>query len=153
HFENQKELQSKIMTAMAYPLLIMLVALGVVLLCVFVLLPRLETMLTSLGGQMPVSTRILMAGSEFGIAYGVYIVVGVVLAALAWWQWKRTPAGSLTWDRFVLRLPIIGKFLRTADVLQMSQTMSVLLENGVTTVEALRMTENVIANDAIRLGF
>jgi general secretion pathway protein F len=50
-------------------------------------------------------------------------------------------------------VPIIGKFLRTADVLQMSQTMSVLLENGVTTVEALRMTENVIANDAIRASF
>ncbi len=153
HFENQKELQSKIMTAMAYPVLIMLVALGVVFLCVFVLLPRLETMLTSLGGQMPLSTRILMAGSEMAIAYGIYVAVGVVLAGLAWWQWKRTPAGSLSWDRFILRIPIIGKFLRTADVLQMSQTMSVLLENGVTTVEALRMTENVIANDAIRVGF
>lgn len=153
HFEDQKELQGKIATAMAYPILIMVVAVGVVFLCVFVLLPRLETMLTSLGGQLPVSTRILMTGSDLAIAYGVYVIVALVLAALAWWQWRRTPAGSLKWDRFILRIPIIGKFLRTADVLQMSQTMSVLLENGVTTVEALKMTENVIANDAIRAGF
>jgi general secretion pathway protein F len=153
HFEDQKELQNKITTAMAYPALIMLVAVGVVLLCVFVLLPRLDTMLSSLGGQMPLSTRILMAGSDFALAYGLFILVGLVLAGLAWWQWKKTPAGSMAWDTFILRVPIVGNFLRTADVLQMSQTMSVLLENGVTTVEALRMTENVIANERIRASF
>lgn len=153
HFEDQKELRSKIATAMAYPALIMLVAVGVVLLCVFVLLPRLETMLSSMGGQLPTSTRILMAGSDFLVAYGVYIVVALVLAALAWWQWVRTPAGELAWSQFILKVPIAGKFLRSADVLQISQTMSVLLENGVTTLEALKMTENVIGNRAIRESF
>jgi len=153
HFEDQKDLQNKIVTAMAYPALIMVVAVGVVLLCVFVLLPRLETMLASLGGNMPLSTQILMTASDWAIAYGVFVLVGLVLATLAWWQWRKTPSGSLAWDRFILKVPVLGKFLRTADVLQMSQTMSVLLENGVTTVEALRMTENVIANDAIRGAF
>src|SRR5690606_14572448 len=112
---DQKDLQNKVVTAMAYPALIMVVAVGVVFLCVFVLLPRLETMLASLGGQMPISTRILMAGSDFAIAYGIYFLIGTVLAVLAWWQWRRTPAGSLAWDKFTLKVPILGKFYRTAD--------------------------------------
>lgn len=153
HFEEQKDLQSKIVTAMAYPLLIFVVAIGVVLFAVFVLLPRLETMLSSLGGDLPASTRILMSTSDFAIAYGAYIVAGIVLLALSLWQWKRTPGGGLAFDRFVLKVPVLGKFLRTADVLQISQTMGVLLENGVTTVEALRMTQNVIGNKAIRNSF
>lgn len=153
HFEEQKDLQAKIVTAMAYPALILVVAVGVVLFSVFVLLPRLETMLTSLGGDLPTSTRILMGTSEVAIAYGVYGLIGLGLVALSWWQWKRTPSGGLTWDRLTLKVPVVGKFLRTADVLQISQTMSVLLENGVTTVEALRMTQNVIGNKAIRSSF
>lgn len=153
HFEEQKELQGKVVTAMAYPVLILVVATGVVLFSVFVLLPRLETMLASLGGDLPASTRILMGTSEAMIAYGVYILAGLALLGLSWWQWRRTASGALAWDRFILKLPIIGKFLRTADVLQISQTMGVLLENGVTTVEALRMTQNVIKNRAIRESF
>jgi general secretion pathway protein F len=153
HFEEQKDLQAKIVTAMAYPILILIVAAGVVLFSVFVLLPRLETMLASLGGELPTSTRILMGTSEMLIAYGVHVLIGLALAAAAWWQWRRTPGGALNWDRFILKLPVVGKFLRTADVLQISQTMGVLLENGVTTVEALRMTQNVISNRAIRDSF
>ncbi len=153
HFEEQKELQSKIVTAMAYPILILVVAGGVVLFSVFVLLPRLETMLKSLGGDLPASTQLLIGTSQVLIQYGPYMIVGFVLLALAWWQWRRTPSGGLQWDRFILRLPVIGKFLQTADVLQISQTMGVLLENGVTTVEALRMTQNVIHNRAIREAF
>lgn len=153
YFEEQKDLRNKIVTAMAYPILIMVVAVAVVLLSVFVLLPRLETMLSSLGGQMPLSTRILMGGSEMLISYGLFILAAVALIAVSWWQWRKTPAGALAWDAFLLRVPIVGKFLRNADVLQMSQTMSVLLENGVTTIEALKMTQNVIANRSIRASF
>lgn len=153
HFEEQKDLQAKVVTAMAYPLLIFVVAIGVVLFSVFVLLPRLETMLASLGGDLPTSTRILMGTSEMAIAYGLYFLAGLALVSAGWWQWKRSPKGSLSWDRFILKLPVAGRFLRTADVLQISQTMGVLLENGVTTVEALRMTQNVIRNKAIRDSF
>lgn len=153
HFEEQKDLQAKIVTAMAYPVLIMVVATGVVLFSVFVLLPRLETMLASLGGDLPTSTRILVGSAEALIAHGVYVLAGMGVIGLGWWQWRRTPAGALTWDKFILKLPVVGKFLRTADVQQISQTLSVLLENGVTTVEALRMTQNVISNRAIRFSF
>jgi general secretion pathway protein F len=153
HFEEQKDLQAKIVTAMAYPVLILVVATGVVLFSVFVLLPRLETMLASLGGELPASTRILVGSSEMLIAYGLYMLGAMALIAAAWWQWRRTPQGALNWDKFTLKLPVAGKFLRTADVLQISQTMGVLLENGITTVEALRMTQNVISNRAIRESF
>ncbi|HLS28844.1 MAG TPA: type II secretion system F family protein [Opitutales bacterium] len=153
HFEEQKELQSKVTTAMAYPILILVVAFGVVLFSVFVLLPRLETMLESLGGDLPASTLALMAASNLLISYGLYVIVGIVLVGLSWWQWKRTEKGALAWDRLMLKVPILGNFLRTVDVLQISQTMSVLLENGVTTVETLRMTQNVIKNRAIRESF
>ena len=153
YFEEQKELKNKIVAALAYPILLLFVACGVVLFSVFFLLPRLEGMLTALGGQMPTSTRMLVTGADFLVQYGLLILGGIALALLGWWQWIRTESGSLTWDKICLRIPVFGKFLLTSDVLQISQTMSVLLENGVTTIETLRMTENVINNGAIRLSF
>lgn len=153
HFTEQKELRQKLTTALAYPLFICLVAIGVILFFIFFLLPRLQTLLSSLGGKLPLSTQILVGLSNFLLHYGVLVIIAGVLAVGLFWRWRSTEAGRVTTDAWLLRLPLSGSFLINSTIHNFSQTLAVLLENGVTTAEALRMTERTITHRTLRTAF
>lgn len=153
HFTEQRELRQKLTAALAYPVFICLVAIGVILFFIFFLMPRLQTLLGSLGGKLPLPTQILVGLSHFLISYGVLVVIAVALAAAMFWQWRRTAAGRAATDAWLLRLPFVGPFVTSSTVLNFSQTLAVLLENGVTTAEALRMTERTITHRTLRRAF
>jgi type II secretory pathway component PulF len=153
HFGDQRDLRQKVTAALAYPVFICFVAVGVILFFIFFLMPRLQTLLGSLGGKLPVPTQILVGLSHFLISYGVLVVIGAIIGIGAFWQWRRTEAGRAVTDAWLLRLPFSGRFLTSATVLNFSQTLAVLLENGVTTAEALRMTERTITHRTLRQAF
>ena len=153
HFTEQNELRQKLLTAMAYPVFICLVAFGVILFFIFGLLPKLELLLSSLGGKLPRATQFLIDTSHFLISYGWMLGTGLVFAAIAFWRWRATEAGRVVTDAWILRLPLAGPFAASATVMNFSQTLAVLLENGITTAEALRMTERVIGNRTHRAAF
>ena len=153
HLQEQKELRQKILTSLAYPAFMMFVAGGVILFFMLFLLPRLQTLLKSLGGELPTSTRLLLGLSDFGLKYGIFVIAGLAFGAVAFWRWRQTEPGRLQTDAWALRLPIIGPFSISQTVLAFSQTLSVLLENGITTSEALRMTERQIQNRVHRAAF
>lgn len=153
HLQEQKELRQKVLSALAYPAFMMLVAGGVIIFFMVFLLPRLQTLLKSLGGELPFSTKLLLGISEFGLKYGVFVIAGLAFGAVAFWRWRATEAGRLQTDAWALKLPLIGPFSVSQTVLSFSQTLSVLLENGITTSEALRMTERQIGNRVHRAAF
>jgi general secretion pathway protein F len=153
HLQEQKELRQKILGALAYPVFMMCVAGGVILFFMMFLLPRLQTLLQSLGGELPTSTRILLGVSDFGLKYGLLVIAALVFGAIAFWRWRATEDGRLQTDAWALRLPLLGPFSVAQTVLAFSQTLSVLLENGITTAEALRMTERQIQNRVHRRAF
>ncbi len=153
HLQDQKELRQKILTSLAYPAFMMAVAGGVILFFMLFLLPRLQTLLKSLGGELPTSTRLLLGLSDFGLKYGIFVIAGLAFGAVAFWRWRQTEPGRLQTDAWALRVPILGPFSVSQTVLAFSQTLSVLLENGITTSEALRMTERQIQNRVHRAAF
>ncbi len=153
HLTEQKELRRKLLAAMAYPVLIGVIATGVILFFLFFLLPRLQALFTSLHGKMPVSTQLLISLSDFVIHYGVFVLAALIFAGVSFWRWRTTDAGRETSDGWLLRLPLLGPFLVSRTVFSFSQTLSVLLENGITAAEALRMTERQIQNRVHRRAF
>ena len=153
HLTEQRELRRQIATALAYPTFMMVVAGLVILFFLFFLLPRLETLLNALGGELPTSTQILVGLSDFALRYGWFLAIGGVFAALSFWRWRASETGRTVTDAWALRLPIAAPFQVGQTVLAFSQTLSVLLENGITTAEALRMTERQIQNRVHRAAF
>lgn len=153
HLTEQRELRRQLLTALAYPALMVVVAGGVILFFLFFLLPRLQTLLTSLRGKMPPSTSLLIGLSQFAIHYGVLVVIGLIFAAISFWRWRATEAGRVATDAWLLKLPLLGPFAVARTILSFSQTLSVLLENGITAAEALRMTEKQIDNRVHRAAF
>jgi len=153
HLNEQREIRRQLLTAMAYPTFMVVVAGGVILFFLFFLMPRLQTLLTSMHGKMPASTSLLIGASEFLLRYGLLILIAAVFAAVSFWRWRATEAGRAATDAWMLRLPLIGPFAVSRTVLSFSQTLSVLLENGITAAEALRMTEKQIDNRVHRAAF
>lgn len=153
HFTEQKALRQRLTAALAYPVFICVVALGLILFFIFYLLPRLQTLLVSLGGQLPFSTRVLVGLSHFLVTYGLLGVGALVIGAVFFWRWQQQPAGRATLDAWLLKLPFAGPFLINSTILNFSQTLAVLLENGVTTAEALRMTERTLTHTTLQRAF
>jgi type II secretory pathway component PulF len=153
HLTEQKELRRKVLAAMAYPILIMVIAGCVILFFLFFLLPRLQSLFTSLHGKMPASTQLLINVSTFLLHYGVFIAIAAVFVGVSFWRWRATEAGRERTDGWLLRLPVVGPFVVARTMHAFSQTLSVLLENGITAAEALRMTERQIQNRVHRRAF
>jgi len=153
HLAEQKELKRQFVAALAYPIFMTIVAGGVILFFLFVLLPRLMVLLNSLGGDLPASTQLLVSVSNFLLAYGLFGIGGAVFLAISFWRWRATAIGRVTSDSWLLKLPLVGAFATHQTVLSISQTLSVLLENGITTAEALRMTERQVGNRVHRAAF
>jgi type II secretory pathway component PulF len=154
HLTEQRELRRQLLTALAYPTFMVAVACGVILFFITFLLPRLKTLLSSLGGKMPAATSLLISMSEFATSlYGIAVLVAIVVGLSSFLGWRQTAAGRAATDAWLLRLPLVGPFIVSQTVLAFAQTLSVLLENGITAAEALRMTEKQIANTVHREAF
>jgi general secretion pathway protein F len=153
HLTEQRELRRQFLAAMAYPVFMLFVACGVILFFLFFLLPRLQGLLTSLGGKLPISTQILVGLSDFALRYGIIVAGALVFGAITFWRWRATATGREATDSWLLKLPLFGPFAISQTVLAFSQTLSVLLENGITTAEALKMTGRQITNVIHRRAF
>jgi type II secretory pathway component PulF len=150
---EQRELRTALLTALAYPAVIIIAAFGVVMFFLFFLLPRLQSLLTSLGGKMPLSTRILIVFANFTLHYGIFVAIAAAIGLVSLWRWRVTEVGREKSDAWLLKLPGIGPFIVSQTVLDFSQTLGVLLQNGITSAEALRMTERQIGNRVHRRAF
>jgi len=153
HLTEQKEMRIALLTAMAYPLLIVFVSFMVILFFLFFLLPRLQTLMQSLGGKMPLSTRVLIGLANFTLHYGIFVALAAAVGLVMLWRWRASEAGREKSDAWLLKMPIIGPFIISQTVLEFSQTLGVLLQNGITAADALRMTGRQIGNRVHRKAF
>lgn len=147
---NQREdLQKKIRSAMAYPILICFVALGVVGLFLFFLLPRIQGMIDSLGGELNFFARVMIGLSGFALKEGPFVVVGLILLSVGYMQWRKTEKGRITSDRLLLKVPLLKHLYYNSDICRVSNVTSILLSNGVNTTESLRLAENTLQNQTL----
>jgi type II secretory pathway component PulF len=153
HFVARREMRRTILRSLAYPLFVCVLAVGIILFFILFLLPRLQGLLVSLGGQLPPATRLLVGLSDGLVRYGPIAAIITSIAVATIWQWRRSASGRKQTDQWLLRMPVVGPLTMSATTYNFSQTFAVLLENGVTTAEALRMTEKTIDNTVLQEAF
>ena len=150
HFTEQRDLRQKFAATLAYPAFICFLGGGVVLFLLFFLVPRLQTLLGSLGGHLPFATRLLVNGSHFLLYVGPFLAIGLVIVVMFFLRWRLTPDGQRQSDAWLVRLPVVRDFVIQAAILNFTHTLAVLIENGVTTAEALRLTERAVDNTKVQ---
>ena len=150
HFVEQRELQRKLVTALIYPLIVCLGAMGVILFFIIFLIPRLQGMLSSLGSKLPVATQLLVTSSQLVMRYGIIILPLAVFAGLLLWRWRNTERGRVTTDAWLVRVPGVRNLAVDSALLNFAQTLAVLLQNGINPAEALRLTERTVNNRSVQ---
>lgn len=140
------ELQRRVTSALIYPSVIF--AAGIALLAIFMtfLLPQLTSLLTKSGKSLPLATRLLIGASEFFGAYWWVILIVLVVFVLAFRQYTSKGDGRAWWDRAKLQLPLLGPLLRMRFYAQFTQTLSTLLNNDVSLMQAMQLIRNATPN-------
>ena len=153
YLEEKQAIRKKMLSSMAYPSFVTLVALLVVVLFLTVLLPQIEGMLERLGGEMTWSAQLLIDGSNWMLKLGPLLILGLVILILSLGQWKRTQAGKRIIDKWSLKLPLIGKIIYYSNLYQTGNLIATLLQSGINTTETFQLTEKTIENAHLKKQF
>jgi type IV pilus assembly protein PilC len=150
YMEKQAATKKKIRSALAYPIMVLLMAIGVFALLITVALPPLVGLFTALGTELPWTTRLLIAISGFLINYKFYLLVGVSIVVVSIIGYLRLPAGKLTMDRLMLKLPLIGPINIQRNVGHFCRTASMLLKAGLLLPQTMNIVIQTVGNRIIR---
>ena len=149
YLEASEKLRRKVKGAMFYPATVMgFSGLAIAVLLIFVI-PTFAGFFESAGVALPLPTRIVMGLSDFLISW--WWAVAAVLAGIGWLfrAYRKTPAGRLTTDRLMLRIPILGQVLRKAAIARFSRTLGTLVQSGVPILDGLEITARTAGNRVV----
>jgi general secretion pathway protein F len=144
--ERQRSLSATIKSAMIYPALLTVAAVGAIALLLTRVLPEFVPLFEQAGAALPRPTRILIATGSAVSDYGLFALVGAVLLVIAGREALRRPGTRLQADRLALRLPILGGLLREVLAARFTRTLGTLLINGVPLIVALTMAKDALGN-------
>ncbi len=142
--ETRDNLNRELISAFAYPILLLLVAFAVVGGLMTSVVPRVVDVFSNLGGQLPWLTRVLIAISGFVSQYGWLLLMAIVISVVAWRLVLRNPEMRRRVDAFWLRLPLLGRVLRAAETARVTRTLAVLTGAGVPVLESLRLAAQTL---------
>ena len=150
YIEKNVKLKRAVKSAMIYPVAVLSIAAGVIILLLWKVVPIFTTLFNGLGADLPLPTRAVIALSNFvGSIYGLLILVFVVGSGVALKFWQKTPLGRMTIDRMLLRAPVVGMVLRKIAVARFTRTLGTLISSGVPILEGLDITARTSGNAVI----
>ncbi|WMS85801.1 type II secretion system inner membrane protein GspF [Pleionea litopenaei] len=144
--ERREEMRSKIFSALAYPIILAIVSLGIIVFLLSYVVPKIVSSYSDMGGELPGLTRALIATSDFIINYGIYLGIGIfALISLVKWLLSN-PKRLKGWHSKILKLPLFGRVSRNINAARFSRTLSILNSSSVPLLEALKISGDVMTN-------
>jgi len=146
---REKELRSKVMTAMLYPLILLVLALGVLVFLLTFFIPRFQTIFTGFGASLPALSRAIIAASHLVRSYGLFVAAGIALAVFFARTWVLSEKGRRTWEGLILRAPIIGPLVAQFAMARFCRMLGTLLGAGVPLIQGLNVARKSIGNQIL----
>jgi type IV pilus assembly protein PilC len=145
-FEKDAKIKGLIKKSAIYPIVVSVVAVAVVIIMLTYVVPQFETMLTDLGSELPLLTKIVVAASDFMIARW-YIVLGIVVVlVIGILRYRKTEGGGRLFGRIGIKAPLIGKLTVKSASARMARTMATLLGAGIPMIEAIDIVARTMGN-------
>lgn len=148
--EHDADQRSKIINAMIYPAIVLVVIIAVVIFMMVSLVPEVVNMYDSFGKTLPVTTQILMHITNFVTKYWYIVLVGLALIIFFMRRWHQTPKGKKSSDAFKLNIPLFKNLFRKLYMSRFSRTMEILLGAGVSMMEALKISADAVNNEVVK---
>lgn len=146
HLEKSKAMKDRIVTAMLYPMILLLVTLASIVILMMVVVPRFKQLFIEMGGEIPFITQVFIGISDIMNSYGLPLFILLLLAAVVLSVLRRRETVAEKIDSYVLRLPWIGGLTEKIQMAQFAQTLCMLLSSGVAIQRSLEISRGVISN-------
>ncbi len=153
YLEKAVKLKNQVKSAMMYPVTVITIAIAVVWIILWKVIPVFAQLFAGLGGELPALTRWVVAMSNFLARYSIWILLALVAVFFAIRAYHRTEKGARVLDGLLLKIPVLGEILRKIAVARFCRTLSTLTSSGVPILDGLEITAktagNTIIEDAI----
>jgi type II secretory pathway component PulF len=146
---REKELRSRVISALIYPAILLTLAIGVLTFLMLFFIPRFKLIFKGFGGSLPLLTQIIVKISEVVSKYGLFVVLAVAVAGFVIRQWLRSQQGRRAWQQLVLRLPVIGPLNARFAMTRFCRMLGTLVGSGVSLIHALRVARESIGNQTL----
>ena len=147
--EREIEFKSKIKSAMMYPVIICVVMVIVLWVLMTVVVPSLANTLVSMGGELPLITKIVIGVSDFMAASTPFLIVGIILAVIAYRIAVKNHKFRFAIDTYKLKIPVIGPMLEKIELSRFCSNLSAMQKSGITLVSSLKIVGAAIKNQKI----
>jgi type IV pilus assembly protein PilC len=148
-FEKEVALRGKIRSAMTYPVVVFIMVIGIVAAMLIFIVPTFESLYESLGGTLPLPTRMLMNASNLLRRFFFLVVLGGIGLAFLFRRWKASKKGRYQWDKFKLKVKVFGPLFHKTALSRFSRTLATLIRSGVPILQALEIVGETVNNQVI----
>ena len=150
YIEKNVKLKAAVKSALIYPIGVLTIAAGVIILLLWKVVPIFATLFAGLGVDLPLPTKIVIGASNFvGSIFGLLILVGIVAGIFGLKVWYGTPQGKYFLDSLILKLPVLGILMRKIAVARFTRTLGTLISSGVPILEGLDITAKTSGNAVV----
>jgi len=144
--ESQAQMRSKLMGALFYPIVMIIMAMGVTTLLFVVVIPKISKIFESQNVALPLPTQVLIFLSDFTKNYWFLAIFIMLALAYGFKRYIGSTKGRAQWDSFLLTAPIFGPLVRMVAVTRFTKTLATLLASGVPLLTAFDIVKNVVQN-------
>ena len=150
HLERMRALRESVVSALIYPGILLTVAvLSVVAILAFIV-PQFEQLFRDAHQALPLATRLVLGAGQLMIGYGVYLIIGFVIAAYGLSRWLKSASGGRWWQARLSSLPVLGRVRHDYNLARFTRTFGTLLGNGVPILTALGIASETLEDAQLR---
>lgn len=150
--EKDREFRSKLRGAMIYPIMVIGMMVVVMMVMMLFVIPKLTSLYTQSNIDLPLPTKILIATSNFFVNFWWMMIILGVVGIIAFRKWVKTPNGKVIFDRFLLKVPVVGKIIQETTLTNFTRTFGLLITAGIPLLDALTIVSGVIGNSVYKKG-
>ncbi len=150
--EKNEKLKRKVRGALTYPIIVVMVAVGVTAVLLLKVTPTFEKMFSDFGSALPGPTQVVVDLSNWLQRNGLYLLGAMVAVVVAFVMFYRNPRGREIFDKAVLHVPLFGDIIRKVAVARFTRTLGTMISSGVPILDALDVTAKTAGNRTIEKG-
>ncbi|MEO7414833.1 MAG: type II secretion system F family protein [Opitutaceae bacterium] len=146
---REKELKSKVMTAMTYPIILLVLAIGVLIFLMVFFIPRFQLIFQGFNAELPLITQVIVKVSNLVRSYGLFLAAIAVVGFFSLRTWLNSPTGRRSWEGTLLKLTLIGPLVAQFAMARFCRMLGTLLQAGVPLINALNVARRSIGNQVL----
>jgi general secretion pathway protein F len=144
--EKRQQTRSQITQALVYPVIMLFFAMGIVLLLLTVVVPKIVSQFDHMGQDLPTITQILISVSSWLQSYGLFLAIAIVVLAILLKRLLQQPLMKKRFHKFILAMPMLGKVSKGLNTARFARTLSILTASAVPLLESMRISSDVLEN-------